>query len=135
MGHVLNLIAKEYLFGQDCALWEREFDAVGLDQRHQLWRRQGELGKLHNLVAHVIASGKRTNIFLELQNTHNIGISAGKVWKLVLNRGIRWNASYSMIQRALKLRKALNTYAVKLKVSKDSLDQETFDNDYLGDDK
>ena len=36
-----------------------------------------------------------------------------------------------MIRRALELRKALNTYAVKLKVSKDSLDQETFDNDYL----
>ena len=40
-----------------------------------------------------------------------------------------------MIRRALKLREALNTYAAKLKVSKDSLDQETFDNDYLTDNK
>jgi hypothetical protein len=80
-----------------------------------------------------MASGKRTDVFLELQNTHNIGISAGKVWKLVLDGGIRWNASYSMIRRALELREALNTYAAKLKVSKDSLDQETFDNDYLTD--
>ena len=29
MGHVLNLITKEYLFGQDCASWEREFDNAG----------------------------------------------------------------------------------------------------------
>jgi hypothetical protein len=40
-----------------------------------------------------------------------------------------------MIWRALKLREALNTYAAKLKVSKDSLDQETFDNNYLEDNK
>jgi hypothetical protein len=36
-----------------------------------------------------------------------------------------------MICRALLLREALNTYAAMLKVSKDELDIETFENDYL----
>ena len=40
-----------------------------------------------------------------------------------------------MILRALLLRDALDTYAFKLKVSKDELDRETFDNDYLDDDE
>jgi hypothetical protein len=82
-----------------------------------------------------MASGKRTDLFLALQNTFNIGVAAGKRWKLVLDGGIRWNASYAMITRALQLREALDTYALKLHASKDSFDQETYMSDYLSDDE
>ena len=40
-----------------------------------------------------------------------------------------------MIWRALELRDALDTYAVKLNVSKDVFDQETFREDYLSEDE
>jgi hypothetical protein len=40
-----------------------------------------------------------------------------------------------MIIRALDLRDALNTYVIKLRVSKDTLDLETYEQDYLTDDK
>ena len=40
-----------------------------------------------------------------------------------------------MILRALELRDALDVYAAKLSVSKDVLDVETFQNDYLSQDK
>jgi len=40
-----------------------------------------------------------------------------------------------MILRALLLREALDIYAFKLKVSKDDLDKETFNNNYLNDDE
>jgi len=40
-----------------------------------------------------------------------------------------------MIRRGLELRDALDTYTVKLHVSNDELDQETFDNDYLDEDE
>jgi hypothetical protein len=40
-----------------------------------------------------------------------------------------------MITRALQLREALNTYALKLHTSKDSFDQETYMSDYLSDNK
>jgi hypothetical protein len=36
-----------------------------------------------------------------------------------------------MILRALLLREALDTYAAKLRLSKDNLDLEIYDNDYL----
>ena len=63
IGHVINLIAKAYLFGQDATTFNTEFKVAGAPERRQLWRRRGELGKLHNLVAHVMASGKRTDLF------------------------------------------------------------------------
>ncbi len=40
-----------------------------------------------------------------------------------------------MILWALLLYNTLNTYAFKLKVLKDELDKETFNNDYLDDNK
>jgi hypothetical protein len=131
MGHILNLIAEQYLFGQDAASFERDFQAAGNPRRRQLWRQRGELGKLHNLVAHVMASGKRTDLFLALQRDENCGTAEGRSLKLVLDGGIRWNATYSMILRALLLREALDTYAAKLRVSEDELDQEIYHNDYL----
>jgi hypothetical protein len=78
IGHILNLIAEEYLFGQDCSTFEEEFKKAGAPERRALWRRRREIGKLHNLVAHIITSGKRTDLFLALQNTFNIGVAAGK---------------------------------------------------------
>ena len=84
------------------------------------------LGKLHNLVAYVMASGKRTDVFQALQNTQNTGIAAGKVWKLVLDGGIRWNATYLMIRRAIELRPALDDYARELRVSTKANDQEVY---------
>jgi hypothetical protein len=89
IGHILNLIAESYLFGQDASSFKADFKKAGPLAQRQLWRQRGELGKLHNLVAHVMASGKRTDIFIALQQTENIGIAAGKKWKLVLDRGIR----------------------------------------------
>jgi len=41
-------------------------------------RQRRKVGKLHNLVAHVIASKKRTDLFTELQKEYNTGIVEGK---------------------------------------------------------
>jgi hypothetical protein len=133
MGHILNLIAEAYLYGQDASDFEKQFKEQGLSGRRKMWRDRGELGKLHNLVAHVMASGKRSELFTALQSTENVGKAAGKRWKLVLDGGIRWNATYSMIRRALELKQALITYAAQLRVSTDPLDTETYDKDYLSD--
>ena len=133
MGHVLNLIAEAYLYGQDVSDFEVQFKEQGLKGRRKMWRDRGELGKLHNLVAHVMASGKRSELFTALQSTENIGKAAGKRWRLVLDGGIRWNATYSMIRRALELKQALNTYASQLRSSPNSLDNETYEQDYLSD--
>ena len=41
------------------------------------------------MVAHVIASGKRTDLFLALQVNANVGRVKGKRWKLLLDGGMR----------------------------------------------
>jgi hypothetical protein len=78
MGYILNLIAEEYLFGQDCLTFEDEYKKAGVLERRVLWRQRGELGKLHNLVAHVMASGKRIALFIALQDIDNTGKAEGK---------------------------------------------------------
>jgi hypothetical protein len=117
------------------ALKMNRYQRAGASERRQLWRRREELGKLHNLVAHVMASGKRTDIFTALQAGLNTGVAEGKKWKLIPDGGIRWNSSYMMIRRALELREALYVYEFKLKVSKGAFDIETFEQDYLSDDE
>lgn len=131
MGHILNLIAEAYLFGQDESSWKENFTKAGAKERRELWRQRGELGKLHNLVAHVMGSGKRSDVFTKLQIDSNIGIASGKQWKLVLDGGIRWNSIYLMIRRALELKEALNIYANDLRDSDDFDDQEIFQEDYI----
>ena len=133
MGHIINLIAGAYLFGQDEALFDNNYKQASPEGRRKLWRQRKEVGKLHNLVAHVMASGKRGQLFADLQSTLNIGAAEGKEWKLVVDGGVRWNATYFMISRGLELREALDTYAAKLHVSTEPLDQEIFANDYLND--
>jgi len=135
MGHVINLIAGAYLFGQDEASFDDEYKRASAADRRKLWRRRREVGKLHNLVAHVMASGKRSELFLDLQKTLNIGVAEGKKWKLILDGGVRWNATYWMIRRGLELRESLTSYAAMLHVSADPFDQEIFDNDYLSDEE
>ncbi len=131
MGHILNLVAERYLYGQDVSKFEEEYKKAGALERRKLWRRRREVGKLHNLIAHVMASGKRTDLFEALQATVNVGIAEGKRWKLVLDGGIRWNSTYLMVRRALELRDALNIYALQLHTTGDAFDQETYDNDYI----
>jgi len=131
MGHIINLIAESYIFGQDTLSWEDNFKKAGLGERRKLWRQRGELGKLHNLVIHVIASDKRTVVFEQLQVEANVGKASKRIWKLVIDGGIRWNSTYVMIRRALELKEALNIYALKLRVLTDPYDIETFNNDYL----
>lgn len=63
MGHILNLIAGQYLFGQDTSAFEDKFKKASPKKKRQMWRSRGELGRLYNLVAHIMASGKRGAAF------------------------------------------------------------------------
>jgi hypothetical protein len=131
IGHVLNLITEIYLYGQDTSDFEDQFKEQGLKGRRKIWKDRGELGKLHNLVAHIMVSGKRSELFISLQLTENVGKAAGKRWKLVLDGGIYWNAIYSIIRHALELKQALNTYASQFRNSTNTLDSETYNEDFL----
>ena len=66
ISHIFNLIAERYLYGQDVTKFEEQYSKAGAPERRKLWRERNEVGKLHNLVAHVMASGKRTELFKAL---------------------------------------------------------------------
>ena len=38
MGHIINLIAESYIFGQDASTWEDNFKKAGPGERRKLWR-------------------------------------------------------------------------------------------------
>jgi hypothetical protein len=86
-------------------------------------------------VVHVVASGKRTDLFEKLQVDANISVVSKRIWKLVLDSGIRWNSIYAMIRQALELKDALDLYALKLRVSTDDYNVETCRDDYISEDE
>jgi hypothetical protein len=63
MGYIFNLIAEQYLYGQDVTKFEEQYSKAGAPEQWKLWRERNEVGKLYNLVAYVMASGKRTELF------------------------------------------------------------------------
>jgi hypothetical protein len=76
-----------------------------------------------------MASEKRTNLFLSFQPTETTDVAERRPWNLILDGGIRWNASFSMILRALDM------YAAQLRGSRDDLDQEPYNQDHISDDE
>lgn len=143
IGHIFNLIAEAFLFGQDSTSFMTEIEQAATPQlRRQLWRRRGELGKLHNLVQHIVSSGKRGALFANLQQRiidetiqGNIsGQPKDKVYRVVVDGGVRWNSTYMMIRRSLELKEAMKIYCSELMHSSIDEDREAAA-DYLNDEE
>ncbi|KAK3938082.1 ribonuclease H-like domain-containing protein [Diplogelasinospora grovesii] len=66
-GHILNLVGRAFLYGEDFESFEQEsqayetMDRIDDDLRH--WRKRGPVGKLHNLVRWVRSSPQRSEFF------------------------------------------------------------------------
>lgn len=72
IGHIINLAAKDFLFGQDVEAFEYDitgvgvtdaFDSIKMRKAQDIWRKKGPVGKLHNLVVFVQASPQRVERF------------------------------------------------------------------------
>ena len=54
LGHVINLAAKAFLFGEEFDAFEKDIESVkehsDLSRELTLWRKRGPIGKLHNIV-------------------------------------------------------------------------------------
>ncbi|KAJ0126589.1 Protein FAR-RED IMPAIRED RESPONSE 1 [Fusarium oxysporum f. sp. albedinis] len=74
-GHVLNLVARAFLFGKDAESFELESDINGMrglqeqDLRH--WRSKGPIGKLHNIVKFIRSSPQRSEYFKRIAHEHH----------------------------------------------------------------
>jgi hypothetical protein len=74
---------------------------------------RGPIRKLYNLVTNIKASSVYRALFESKQTevANKSGeTSYTRILRLVTNRGIRWNSTYLIIERAIHLRDALTLY-------------------------
>jgi hypothetical protein len=105
-GHILNLAAQSFLFVTDketLTEYHEQSDSTKYNvslAEIEKWRRQGPLGKLHNIVIYIQASIQREQKFWEL--------SSGS--RLIRDNDTRWNSWYSILAVAINLREAIDEY-------------------------
>lgn len=128
IGHILNLIAKAFLEGTDIPNLPEGADEAQEQEILGEWRKQGPVGKLHNIVHWIQRSPKRKDYFK--------GISLGRDFDrtafthladsdftglgLKKDNSTRWNSTLQMILRALKVRKAVETFCTLSSANRDS---------------
>jgi len=110
-GHVLNLVARAFLYGEDFETFEAESQVYGLlsrqeeDLRH--WRKKGPIGKLHNVVKFIRSSPQRSELFKKVAHENDeaqgfrLAAESTAELEVVMNNDTRWNSTYLMISRAL----------------------------------
>ncbi len=120
-GHILNLVAKAFLFGADdeallSELEKRDLNKdLSAEERDILdrWRRTGPVGKLQNIVKFIRASPQRRELLQKIGRMHTdpdgdtVDVLAEEYMKdadlgLVLNNQTRWNSTYLMIERGIR---------------------------------
>jgi hypothetical protein len=72
LGHIINLVAKAFIFGQNTDAFETTVNAVNdstpydseiMRESQRAWRAKGPIGKLHNIVVFVRSSPQRRAAF------------------------------------------------------------------------
>jgi hypothetical protein len=115
-GHIFNLVTKAILFGKGVSKWQRKLLGASDDESFRLWREKGPIGRLHNFVKFIGRSDQRRTEFAALQ----VAQAAAKgekifIYQLISDGGVRWNSTYAMIKRGLKLRDAIDLYYKRYK--------------------
>ena len=88
LAHVINLVAKAYLFGKDAeafsiiadALDESNPDEDAMRTAQAHWRKKGAVGKLHNVVVFIRASPKRREWFKQVVDEEDEGVNGKLRW-------------------------------------------------------
>ena len=125
--HIINLVCKAILYGvdTDCvddALEQDDEQGVPskLSQFENLlrtkdelakllaWRKKGPIGKLHNLVVHARTTPSRRQFFKSKQR--EVTADGERLYELIATGGIRWNSTCDMLERAFKLKDAIDLY-------------------------
>lgn len=122
-GHILNLVARAFLFGKDAESFERESDINcirGLaEQDLDHWRAKGPIGKLHNIVKFIRSSPQRSEHFKRIAQEqeyeeYRLCEESTAELEVILNNETRWNSTYMMIERALRKRTDIRVFLFAL---------------------
>ena len=110
-GHVINLVVKVFLSGEDPEAFEIEitnYQALEKEQEELLaWRKKGPCGKLHNLLVYITRSPQRRDRFEEkVKQLH----PHSSILTLIRGKETRWGRDYNSIVRAFELREALEDF-------------------------
>ncbi|OBS16461.1 hypothetical protein FPOA_12113 [Fusarium poae] len=127
-GHILNLVARAFLYGEDFESFEagsQVFDLLGRredDLRH--WRKKGPVGKLHNVVKFIRSSPQRCELFKRISRENDeaqeylLASESTAELEVVMNNDTRWNSTYLMISRALVKQGDIRAFLVHPEVDK-----------------
>lgn len=72
IAHIINLAAKAFVFGEDCEAFINEMsdnslvDEEALQLERAQWRKQGVIGKFHNICRFIRQSPQRRQEFVKL---------------------------------------------------------------------
>jgi hypothetical protein len=122
-GHILNLVARAFLYGDDADSFELQSLALEVLQREeddlQHWRRKGPVGKLHNVIRFIRASPQRSEAFKRI--AHEVGEEefylhdeSTAELEVIQNNETRWNSTYLMIERAFKKQDDIDNFIRQL---------------------
>ncbi|PNP38143.1 hypothetical protein TGAMA5MH_09947 [Trichoderma gamsii] len=111
VGHMLNIIVKALLFGQGVSKLEQQLRSASDEERFEIWRKQSFVGKLHNFCVWINRSDQRRELLKQYVLTaYEEGSIETLYTRVLVDGGIRWNSAYAMIERALKLRHAIDLF-------------------------
>jgi hypothetical protein len=110
--HIINLVVKVFLYGSGAGSksLQEQLSEVSDEDAFEIWRKQGAIGKLHNIIYYITRSNKRRHAFSAVQQKLNHG---AQVLQLVRDIGVRWNSTFDMIERALILKPALQRHCLQ----------------------
>jgi hypothetical protein len=130
LGHIINLSAKAFLFGLDPNAFENEIEITQQfeEERKQqeIWRKQGPIGKLHNVTTYIRYTPQRREEFqekvkeeLKKQKDHitattqpdeDVELVTKEPLMVIQDNKTRWNSIFCMILRAFLLKDPLDLF-------------------------
>jgi hAT family C-terminal dimerisation region len=130
LGHIINLSAKAFLFGSDPNAFDEDIEKTQryeeLKKEREHWRKQGPIGKLHNIVTYILSTPQRREEFEEkvqgeiekqkeflartVQRNEDADVILKHPLTVVRDNLTRWNSVFAMIQRAIILKDPLDLF-------------------------
>ena len=120
-GHIINLVAKALLFGNDVEAFEAEVEVPKeLIDEYKLWKDRGPIGKIHNIVTYIEWNDQRGSQFRKFQEMEVPTIDGKKrILHLIKDNDTRWNSTFLMIHRAVELHVSIDAMAQHEKMKYD----------------
>ena len=84
-GYIINLVVRALLFSNNSGALQDQLGEVGDDNAFKVWREQGAIGKLHNIVYYITRSDKRRRAFERAQKVDSSDLTL----QLIKDIGVR----------------------------------------------